>query len=232
MATSDDRRLIDNESSTTVDKFYGNKGGKDVQIPLADAAAVLAGIYEVYTGSVNDLGNGVVVFRGTDAPIATGIAITKIGSDSGRADAGIQIVAPSMSEGYIYYRILWESAWRQWYKIATTALQLAGSHRTNLQTTGNKVTIDVSQYNQGLLVVGYGGDINAGRKGIVQIITEWKTPTINWIIKPFLWDDYFSNEKIEGNIFSVDCSVDWYYFIMYPLQQIGGATPLSTILHQ
>lgn len=42
MATSDDRRLIDNESSTTVDKFYGNKGGKDVQIPLADAAAVLA----------------------------------------------------------------------------------------------------------------------------------------------------------------------------------------------
>ena len=42
MATSDDRRLIDNESSTTVDKFYGNKGGKDVQIPLAEAAAVLA----------------------------------------------------------------------------------------------------------------------------------------------------------------------------------------------
>lgn len=37
-----DKRLIDNESSTTVDKFYGNKGGKDVQIPLADAAAVLA----------------------------------------------------------------------------------------------------------------------------------------------------------------------------------------------
>ena len=42
MATSDDRRLIDNESSTTVDKFYGNKGGKDVQISLADAASVLA----------------------------------------------------------------------------------------------------------------------------------------------------------------------------------------------
>ena len=37
-----DKRLIDNESSTTVDKFYGNKGGKDVQIPLADAASVLA----------------------------------------------------------------------------------------------------------------------------------------------------------------------------------------------
>ena len=42
MATSDDRRLIDNESLTTVDKFYGNKGGKDVQISLADAASVLA----------------------------------------------------------------------------------------------------------------------------------------------------------------------------------------------
>jgi len=42
MATSDDRRLIDNESSTTVDKFYGNKGGKDVQISLDDAASVLA----------------------------------------------------------------------------------------------------------------------------------------------------------------------------------------------
>lgn len=94
---------------------------------------------------------------------------------------------------------------------------LAGSHRTNLQTTGNKVAIDVSQYNQGLLVVGYGGDTNAGRKGIVQIITEGKNPTINWIIKPFLWDEYFSNEKIEGNIFSVDCNTDWYYFIMYPL---------------
>ena len=129
-----DKRLIDNESSTTVDKFYGNKGGKDVQIPLADAAAVLA-----------------------------------------------------------------------------------GSHKTTLKTTGNKVTIDMSQFNQGLVVVGYGGADNAGRKGIAQIVTEGKNPTINWIIKPYLWDDFFSNEKIEGNTFSVDCSIDWYYFMMYPL---------------
>lgn len=96
--------------------------GASKNIDKATMASVLAGIYEVYTGSANDLGNGVVIFRGTDAPITTGIAITKIGSDSGRADAGIQIVAPSMSDGYIYYRILWESAWRPWYKIATTAV--------------------------------------------------------------------------------------------------------------
>ena len=75
----------------------------------------------------------------------------------------------------------------------------------------------MSQFNQGLVVVGYGGANNAGRKGIAQIVTEGKNPTINWIIKPYLWDDFFSNEKIEGNTYSVDCSIDWYYFIMYPL---------------
>lgn len=37
-----DKRLIDNSSSTTVDNFYGNKSGADVQIPLAEAASVLA----------------------------------------------------------------------------------------------------------------------------------------------------------------------------------------------
>lgn len=37
-----DKKLIDNASATTVDNFYGNKGGADVQIPLATAASVLA----------------------------------------------------------------------------------------------------------------------------------------------------------------------------------------------
>ena len=50
-----DKRLIDNESSTTVDKFYGNKGGKDVQIPLADAAAVLADIKDIAPTDFNNV---------------------------------------------------------------------------------------------------------------------------------------------------------------------------------
>lgn len=37
-----DKKLIDNASATTVDNFYGNKDGADVQIPLATAASVLA----------------------------------------------------------------------------------------------------------------------------------------------------------------------------------------------
>lgn len=79
------------------------------------------------------------------------------------------------------------------------------------------MSIDISQFTSGLVVFGYGGNVYAGRRGLAQIVTEGKSPTINWIIKPYLWDDFFSNEKIEGNTFSVDCSIDWYYFIMYPL---------------
>ena len=94
---------------------------------------------------------------------------------------------------------------------------MAGSHRTTITTAGNKVSIDLSQFNQGLVVVGYGGSDNAGRKGIVQIITEGNNPSVNWIVKPYLWDDFFSNERIDGNIYTVDCIRDWFYFIMYPL---------------
>ena len=43
-----DKKLIDNASATTVDNFYGNKGGADVQIPLATAASVLAGQMAFY----------------------------------------------------------------------------------------------------------------------------------------------------------------------------------------
>lgn len=94
---------------------------------------------------------------------------------------------------------------------------LAGSHKATIKTTGNKVTIDFSQFNSGLVVVGYGGDVNAGRRGIAQIVTEGQSPTINWVIKPYQWDTFYSNEKIEGNTYSVDCTIDWFYFIMYPL---------------
>ena len=79
------------------------------------------------------------------------------------------------------------------------------------------MSIDISQFNSGLVAVGYGGDVYAGRRGIAQIITEGQSPTINWVIKPYLWDTFFSNEKVEGSVYSVECSIDWYYFIMYQL---------------
>lgn len=54
MATnSEDKRLIDNASATTVDNFYGNKSGADVQIPLATAASVLAAKMGIYIGEVS-----------------------------------------------------------------------------------------------------------------------------------------------------------------------------------
>lgn len=74
----------------------------------------------------------------------------------------------------------------------------------------------MSQFNTGLVVVGYGGDVYAGRRGIASISTEGGG-SITWVSKPYQWDNTFSNERIEGTTFSVDCSIDWYYFIMYPL---------------
>lgn len=119
MATSDDRRLIDNESSTTVDKFYGNTGGKDVQISLADSASVLAGLHPFYpkfldsNSNANELGDGKYFYTNGNRPI------NGIGSNA----LLIQISVPTRNDKYqivfeynnrcIYARMYIEY-WTEW----------------------------------------------------------------------------------------------------------------------
>ena len=121
-----DKRLIDNESSTTVDKFYGNNGGKDVQIPLADAAAVLAaklpfgnlfgsGTAQGLT-SLNDINENSIKYASksyniSDMPYDYCMVLTFV-----NGDYGMQI-AVSVDQNKMAYRAKVGGVWNQWVRL-------------------------------------------------------------------------------------------------------------------
>lgn len=114
----EDKKLIDNASATTIDNFYGNQGGKDVQIPLATAASVLAGAkaipYSIAKNDTTSLSSYYIVIDGyCDAFDHTckGGGICIVSSQHSK----IQLL---LTDWGVKYRIWSETLWGEWLNIS------------------------------------------------------------------------------------------------------------------
>lgn len=123
-----DKKLINNASATTVDNFYGNRGGADVQIPLATAASVLAEQI-ISHGDLNVANANDVTQSGCYSYNANSLSVENmpgsygvlvVFNPNGYAQGGYPMCQLFITHNnMVYARVKWTGTWKDWKQIST-----------------------------------------------------------------------------------------------------------------